>query len=136
MSKLLSHVPTAARLLLGLIFAVFGLNGFLHFLPMPPHEGAAGAFIGGLAAAGYFFPLLKATEIVAGLALLANRFVPLTLVILAPITINILGFHALAPEGLPMALLILLLHVGLAWHQRRVFAPLLRPHVTVGAEVA
>jgi uncharacterized membrane protein YphA (DoxX/SURF4 family) len=125
MTKLLSFAPTAARVLLGLIFTVFGLNGFLHFIPLPPHEGAAAEFMGGLAAAGYFFPLLKGTEIAVGLALLSNRFVPLALVVLAPITINILCFHVLAPAGLPMALLITALQGGLAWHHRAAFQPLL-----------
>lgn len=127
MKKILSYAPAAARLLLGLIFVVFGLNGFLNFIPIPPHEGNAAAFMGGLAAAGYFFPLLKITEIVVGVALLANRFVPLALVVLAPITVNIVAFHSLAPEGLPMALVIVALHVGSAWNLRAAFRPLLRP---------
>lgn len=125
MNKLLSYAPTAARVLLGLIFVVFGLNGFLKFIPIPPPEGAAAEFMGGLAAAGYFFPLLKVTEIAVGLALLANRFVPLALVVLAPITINIVAFNILAPEGLPLALVIVALQVGLAWHHRSAFRPLL-----------
>ncbi len=116
--------PTATRLLLGLIFTVFGLNGFLHFLPTPAPEGAAAEFMGGLAATGYFFPLLKGTEVAPGLLLLANRCVPLALVILAPITINILAFHKLAPEGLPLALGITALHLAVAWFERAAFRPL------------
>lgn len=125
MNKLLSFAPTGARVLLGLIFFVFGLNGFLGFIPLPPHEGAAAAFMGGLAATGYFFPMLKLTEIAVGLALLANRFVPLALVVLAPITVNIVAFHALAPAGIPLALVILALHLALAWHHRAAFRALL-----------
>jgi uncharacterized membrane protein YphA (DoxX/SURF4 family) len=131
MNKLLSYAPTAARLLLGLIFVVLGLNGFLGFIPLPPHEGAAAKFMQGLAAAGYFFPLLKITEIAVGLALLSNRFVPLALVVLAPITLNIVGFHSLAPAGLPMAIVIVALQLGLAWHYRDAFAPLLTPRFEV-----
>ena len=127
MNKLLSYAPTAARVLLGLIFFVFGLNGFFHFIPIPPPEGAAVEFMGGLAAVGYFFPLLKITEIVVGIALLANRFVPLALVVLAPITVNIVAFQSLAPETLPMGLLIVALQGGLAWHHRAAFRPLLTP---------
>jgi uncharacterized membrane protein YphA (DoxX/SURF4 family) len=132
MTALLRHAPTAARVLLGLIFVVFGLNGFLGFIPLPPHEGAAAEFMGGLAAAGYFFPLLKGTEIVIGLALLANRFTALALVVLAPITVNIVAFHSLAPEGLPMALLIVGLQGGLAWHLREAYRPLLTPTFEAG----
>ena len=125
----------ALQAILGLVFLVFGLNGFLHFLPMPPHEGAQASFLGGLASVGYFFPLLKATELLVGLALLANRFVPLALVVLAPITINILAFQLLAPAGLPLPVLILVLHLGTAWHHRRAYTALLTPRFDAG-EVA
>jgi len=136
MNTLLSALPTLGRLLLGGIFFVFGLNGFLHFAPLPPVEGAAAQFMGGLAAAPYFFPLLKLTEIAVGAALLSNRFVPLALVVLAPITVNILGFHVLAPAGLPLALVVLGLHAGLAWFYRAAYAPLLSPKVAQAAPVA
>ncbi|MBL4847338.1 MAG: DoxX family protein [Planctomycetes bacterium] len=125
MNALTTYAPHAARLLLGLIFVVFGLNGFLNFIPIPPPTGAAAEFMGGLAAAGYFFPLLKGTEIVVGLALLSNRFVPLALVVLAPITINIVAFNILEPAGLPLAILIVGLQGGLAWYHRAAFRPLL-----------
>lgn len=122
MQKLIDKVPTLARLALGLVFVVFGLNGFLGFLPQPAHEGAAAAFLGGLGAAGYFFPLLKITEIVAGLALLSNRWVPLSLTVLAPITVNILAFHAfLEPAGLGLAVVVVGLQVALAWAHRDAF---------------
>lgn len=117
----------AARLLLGAIFTVFGLNGFLHFLPQPPIAGTAAAFIGGLGASGYFFPLLKGTEVLAGLLLLSNRFVPLALTVLAPIVVNIVAFHAfLAPAGLGLPIVIATLGVYLAYAERATFAPLLR----------
>ncbi|MDB2447500.1 hypothetical protein N9W79_02615 [bacterium] len=96
----MKKLQVGAQYLLGLIFFVFGLNGFLGFLPMPPMPEAAGAFMGGLAGAGYFFPFLKAFEVLCGLALLTNRFVPLALLILSPIVVNILLFHVfLAPAG-------------------------------------
>ena len=82
MKKLIALLPAGARIVLGLIFFVFGLNGFFNFLPVPPPpEGAATQFMMGLGASGFFFPLLKITEIVVGAALLANRFVPLALVV-------------------------------------------------------
>lgn len=118
---------TAARLLLGAVFFVFGLNGFLHFIPQPPPSGAALSFVGGLAASGYFFPLLKGTEVLAGLALLSNRYVPLALTVLAPIVVNIVAFHAfLAPTGMILPLFIVALGGYLAYTERAVFAPVLR----------
>lgn len=126
MSNITHKSAIVARLLLGTIFFVFGLNGFLGFLPQPPMPEAAGAFVGGLAGSGYFFPLLKGTEVLAGLALLSNRFVPLALTVLAPITINILLFHlVLAPApGLP--LVIIAAQVFLAWVHKDAFAKVLR----------
>jgi uncharacterized membrane protein YphA (DoxX/SURF4 family) len=122
-----SFAKPAARLLLGAIFTVFGLNGFLHFLPMPAPTGPAAVFMGGLAATGYFFPLLKGTEVIVGVLLLSNRFVPLALTVLAPIVVNIVAFHAfLAPSGLALPVVIVALGVYLAYTERAVFAPLLR----------
>ena len=94
MNSIKKHLPTASRLLLGAAFFVFGMDGFLHFMPSP--EGitdAGGAFMGALAAAGYMFPLIKGTELLAGALLLANRSVPLALVLLAPVLVNIVLFH-------------------------------------------
>jgi len=117
----------AARLLLGAIFTVFGLNGFLNFLPQPPHAGLAAVFLGGLGASGYFFPLLKGTEVIVGLLLLSNRFVPLALTVLAPVVVNIVAFHAfLDPSGLALPLVITALGVYLAYTERAAFAPILQ----------
>jgi uncharacterized membrane protein YphA (DoxX/SURF4 family) len=124
-----NHVPTAARLFLGLVFTVFGLNFFLHFLPIPPAPPRAGAFAGALFASGYLFPMLKTIEVVAGLLLLVGRFVPLTLAVVAPIIVNILGFHLfLEPSGLPVPLAMLAAELYLAWTYRAAFAPMLRAH--------
>lgn len=126
MPKLSRLLPVAARTLLGLVFVVFGLNGFLHFLPQPPLPEAALPFIGGLAKAGYFFPLLKGTEVIAGLLLLSGRFVPLSLTILAPIIVNIAAFHLVLAPSLGMVVMLLALEIYLAWAHRDAFAPLLR----------
>ena len=127
MNTIQRHLPTASRLLLGVIFTVFGLNFFLQFLPAPPPPPQAQAFVGGLFASGYFFPLLKGTEIAAGLLLLGNRFVPLALTVLAPIVLNIAAYHLfLAPSGVALSITILALELYLAWHYRAAFAPLLR----------
>lgn len=123
--------PVIVRVLLGLIFVVFGLNGFLHFLPMPPMPAAAGKFMGGLGASGYFFPLLKGTEVIVGLLLISGFFVPLALVILAPITINIVAFHLfLAPAGIVMPIALLAFHLFLAWSYRSSYTEVLRAKAT------
>jgi uncharacterized membrane protein YphA (DoxX/SURF4 family) len=127
MNTIRKHLPTAARLFLGLVFTVFGLNFFLHFLPMPPAPPRASSFAGALLASGYLFPLLKTTEIMAGLMLVAGRFVPLALAILAPIVVNIVGFHLfLAPSGMVLPLAVLVAEIYLAWTYRAAFAPMLR----------
>lgn len=117
----------AARIVLGLIFFVIGLNGFLHFLPMPPMPPRAAEFMGGLAAAGYMFPLIKGTEVIAATLLLAGKLVPLALVVLAPIIVNIAAYHLfLAPDGMAMVATVVGLELFLAWMYRDSFAPLLR----------
>src|SRR6188768_3359686 len=93
MATLLDKLPSAARILLGLVFFVFGLNGFLHFLPQPPMSGPPADFIGALFVSGYMFPLIKGTEVIASILLLTNRFVPLALAVLAPVVVNIVAFH-------------------------------------------
>jgi uncharacterized membrane protein YphA (DoxX/SURF4 family) len=120
-----SKLRVPARLLLGLIFVTFGLNGFLHFVPQPPVPVPAAAFAGALGATGYMFPLIKVTEIATGLLLLSGRFVPLALVVLAPVVVNIVAFHLfLAPAGLALPFVVLTLGLYLAWTERQAFAPL------------
>ncbi|MEM9072566.1 MAG: DoxX family protein [Myxococcota bacterium] len=127
MATLTSKLPIAARLLLGLIFFVFGLNGFLNFLPQPPVPEAAGSFLGALAASGYFFPVLKATEVAVGAALLSNRFVPLSLVVIAPVSIHILLFHAvLAPSNMVVAVGVIVLNAYLGYAYRESFRGVLK----------
>jgi len=103
-----------ARILLGLVFLVFGLNGFLHFIPMPPPTGVAGHFFGAIFASHYWV-VIFGVQTLGGLLLLANRFVPLALVLLGPVIVNIFFFHALmAPAGLPLAIVVVLLWALLA----------------------
>ena len=98
-----------SRFLLGLIFLVFGLNGFLHFIPMPPPSGVAGQFFGALFVSNYLVPIFG-LQVISGALLLVNRFVPLALTILAAIIVNILLFHVLMnPDGLGLALLVAIL---------------------------
>jgi uncharacterized membrane protein YphA (DoxX/SURF4 family) len=122
------YAPTVTRVILGLVFFVFGLNGFLNFIPPPTEPMPEGAVSLGVAFmnSGYLMQFIKGTEVLCGLLLLANRFVPLALVVLAPIVLNILAFHLfLLPSGTGMALFILALQLHLAWAHRRAFAPLL-----------
>lgn len=127
MSQNRSKVQLAARIVLGSVFFVFGLNGFLHFIPQPPPSGQAAAFLGGLMASGYLFPLVKGIEVVTGLMLLSGRFVPLALTLLAPIVVNIVAFHLLLDlKGLPFALFVLGAGLYLAWTERAVYAPLFK----------
>src|SRR3954464_12231593 len=120
-------LPAAARVVLGLAFFVFGLNGFLHFLPQPPMSGPPADFAAALFATGYMFPLIKGTEAAASLLLLSNRFVPLALAVLAPVLVNIVAFHAfLAPAGLGLPIVLLALELYLARSYKSAFAPMLR----------
>src|SRR5262249_21776604 len=120
--------PAAGRIVMGLIFFVFGLNGFFNFIPPPsgPMPEGAMAFGFALMKTGYLFQLLKGTEVVAGALLLANRFVPLALALIAPIVVNIFAFHAfLEPAGLVLASIIVGLEIYLAWTYRGAFRPML-----------
>jgi uncharacterized membrane protein YphA (DoxX/SURF4 family) len=130
MKSISRHAPAAARIVLGLVFLVFGLNGFLHFIPQPPPPEAAAAFAGALFATGYMFPLIKGVEVVVGALLLSNRFVPLALALVAPNIVNILLFHLfLAPSGVPVAVIIVALELYLAWCYRDAYAPMLASRV-------
>jgi putative oxidoreductase len=116
-----------ARVLLGLLFLVFGLNGFLHFIPAPLPTGLAGQFIGAMFVSHYL-SVVFALQIVAGALLLANRFVPAALTILAPLLVNIALFHAcLAPVGYAPAVIAIALWSILFVRERAAFLPLLAP---------
>jgi hypothetical protein len=122
------HLPTGARILMGLMFFVFGLNGFLHFIPEPktPMPEGAAAFAGALMRTGYMFPLVMGTQAIVGTLLLLNRFVPLALALIAPIIVGIVTFHIfLAPSGLVIAGVVLALELYLAWAYRNAFRPML-----------
>jgi putative oxidoreductase len=118
-----------ARFLLGLIFLVFGLNGFLHFIPAPPPTGTAGQFLGALFVSHYLVPIFL-LQITSAVLLLVNRYVPLALTLLAPIIVNILLIHILmAPEGLPLAIVVTVLWFLVFLRVRSAFAGLLQQRV-------
>ncbi len=104
----------------------------LGVMPMPaqnpPPSAAATAFMTGLMKSGYLFQLLKATEIVVAVLLLSNRFVPLALIVIAPIVVNIFGVHAfLMPSGLPVALAVVVMEAYLGWAYRSSYRALFLP---------
>ena len=116
-------LPAIARVLMGLAFVFFGLNGFIHFLPepktMPPFAEA-------LFKTGYMFPMIMGTQLLVGILLLLNRFVPLALALIAPVLVNIIAFHLfLAPSGIVPGAVLLVLELYLAWAYRKAFRPML-----------
>ncbi|MGC1192842.1 MAG: hypothetical protein WA861_19840 [Candidatus Binatus sp.] len=120
-------VVTIVRVLLGLVFFVFGLNGFLHFMPNPPPTPAAGEFFGALIKTGYMFTLVFGPQVLGGALLLLNIAVPFALVILAPVVVNIIGFHLYlspVPMQLAIAFIVTAFELFLAWYYRAAFAPL------------
>jgi len=116
------------RVLLGLVFVVFGSNAFLHFIPMPPLQGQAGAFMGALIGSGYIYAI-AALQMLGGLCLLIGaRFVPLGLTLLGPVIVNIVFYHIfLDPSGLPVAIVITILSLFLLWIYRYKFPAIFRP---------
>ncbi len=112
----------AARSLLGLIFLVFGMNGFLHFIPQPPATGLAGQYMGVLFVSDYLMPVFL-LQVIGGVLLLLNRFVPIALVLLGPVIANILLYHILMlPSGLPPALVVTVLWLVVFSGVRSAFA--------------
>ena len=116
-------VTLIARLLLGLIFVVFGLNGFLNFLNMGPlPSGLAGQFIGALAQSHYYW-VVAALQVVGGVLLLVNRFVPLALVLLGPVIVNIILYHLfLNPSGAALAIVATILWFIVFYAYRQYFS--------------
>ena len=128
------YLPCIAGILMGLTFLVFGLNGFLHFIPQPKTmpEGA-GAFFGALMKTGYMLPMIFGTQVIVGALLVSNRFVPLALALIAPVIVNIVAFHAfIEPSGAIMAGVVLVLELYLAWSYRKAYLPMLAMRVKPG----
>lgn len=114
-----------ARILLGLAFLVFGMNGFLAFIPGSMPSGLAGQFLGALVQSHYVF-VISGLQVVGGALLLVNRFVPLALTLLGPVIVNIFFFHLLmAPPGLPGAIFVVMLWGIVAFRHRQSFLGIL-----------
>ena len=124
---------TIARYLAGLIFLVMGLNGFLNFIHFPPPTGTAAQFMGALYVSHYLW-VIFAFQLVAGVLLLINRYVPLAVAILAPVLVNILVFHiTMAPAGLPLAIFVAILWAVIFVDVRSAFSPLFQPRLQARA---
>jgi len=126
----MKYIVTISRILLGLIFVTFGLNGFLHFIPSPQYQGVAGQFIGAIFTS-HLYVVIFLTQIVGGLLLLANRYVPLGLLLLGPVLVNILGFHIfMSPTTIPMALVATVLWFVVFSSVRGTFSGLFVPRIS------
>jgi putative oxidoreductase len=118
-----------SRILLGLVFAVFGSNAFLHFIPTPPlPQGDAGAFIGALLNSGYIY-VIAGLQVVGGLCLLiGSRFVPLGLTLLGPVIVNIMLYHIFLDHmANPIAIVVSILALFLLWVYRYKFPNIFQP---------
>lgn len=117
---------TGMRIVLGLLMTFAGTNKLFHFVPEPEHAEAAAAFLKAMSDTGYFIPFLGIVEVAIGIALLFGIFVPLALAVLAPITVNIVLFHAaLDPAGIGGAVLVAVLNVALAYAYRDRYADMI-----------
>jgi uncharacterized membrane protein YphA (DoxX/SURF4 family) len=115
------------RSLLGLLLLFASVAYLFKLVTPPPTEGAMKSFNEGLTAARYLLPTAKVVELLCGLAFLTGRFVPLACVLFAPLAVNILGINLfLNPQGLPLALFVVLVTAFLAWHHRERYRPLFR----------
>ena len=122
-TKALTITAHVARVILGLLYLVFGLNKFLQFISMLPPEGLAGEFLFGLSKGPYMFPLIGLIEVVGGALLLFGSLVPFALLLVFPITLNIFLYHlTLAPENMGLTIFMLVANIFLAvyyWHAYR-----------------
>jgi uncharacterized membrane protein YphA (DoxX/SURF4 family) len=115
-------ITLIARILLGLIFLIFGLNIFLNFIHQPPLTGTAGQFTGILFTTRYL-SIVGAIQVICGLLFIANRYVPLALTLIGSVIVNILIFHSLMqPAGIPVAMFAAILWFVLFYYHRAAFA--------------
>jgi putative oxidoreductase len=121
-----------ARVLLGLLFVFFGLNGFLNFLHAPMPTGPAGQFMGALWGT-FHMHVIFFLQIVGGLLLLSGQWIPLGLTLLGPVIVNILLFHiSFQPAGLPPGILATILWFIVFFGVRKAFAGIFAQKVEIG----
>lgn len=122
-----SKVFMVLRILLGLFVLIFGLNKFFHFIPMEAPAGDAGAYFGALMNSKTL-TLVAIVEIVAGIALIFNKYGALMALILMSVSVNAILFHAtLDPGGIGGAAVLLILNVAVLYGYKDKYAPLLQP---------
>jgi len=122
-----TKINLGLRILFGLMLLAFGLNKFLGFMPPPELTEEAGAFMGALAQTGYMLPMIGIVEALAGLALLSGLFVPLMLVILAPVSVNIVLLHAvLDPANIVPAIVVAALNLYFLLLNKQAFSSVLK----------
>lgn len=116
-------VSMIARYLLGIIFTVLGLNGFFHFIPSPTFPpGYLMEFFTAFVGSGFCI-MVFGVQVICGILLLLDLYVPLAIVALAAVLVNILTFHiTMNPQGLPLALVATILWFLTAWPIRAQFA--------------
>lgn len=120
-----SKFTMTVRILLGILLVIFGSNKFLSFIPVEPLSGSAGEFMNSLGATGYIFPIVGILEVFIGVMLLLKKWVPFVIILLAPISINILLFHLfLDIPGVTIALLIVFFNAILIYKHWRLYRPL------------
>lgn len=125
--------PPIARVLLGLMFLLFGLNGFLNFIPVPKDIPENIMRVSGSLMEGGFFTVVSAVEVIVAVLFLINRFVPLALALLAPIIVGILTFHIkMQPATIVPGIIVAILELYLAWSYRSAFRPMLAAKVRPG----
>lgn len=126
-------MTATVRILLGLMFLIFGLNGFLNFMPAPKEMPPEIMNVTGALMKGGYMTVVSGAEVLVAVLLLLNRFVPLALAMLAPIIVGIITFHiALAPATIGPGILVLAMDLYLAWAYRSAFCPMLRAKVAPG----
>lgn len=114
------------RILLGALFVFGAVAYFFNLIPQPELTGDMKTFTDGLNASGYLVPLIKTVELICGIAFIAGRFVPIATVVIFPIVVNIISVHVLlAPEGLPIAIFVLLATLFLAYISRNHYRELM-----------
>lgn len=116
------------RILLGALYAFSAITVLFELGPTPEMEGRMATFFEGMAASGYLMTMVKITELVCGIALISGFFVPLATVVIFPISLNILMTHLfVAPEGMPVAIFVILANLFLAYRYMDHYRPMLVP---------
>ncbi len=133
----MNKIPSIiARLVLGLPLVVFGLNGFLRVIPVPPMTPEAEAFLRALIDSGYMLQFWKGTEVICGLAILAGLYLPLALIVITPVMLNIIAFHLWLEPNPATIGVVALMSAALAylaqknWHVYRPMLAMRRTKIT------